>query len=229
MARPPAVARVVERVTATLRDHAMVTPGETVLVAVSGGADSLCLLHALVELRRLFRLDLGVFHFDHRLRRGSPDDARYVASVATRLGLPLHATVADTRPAPGDSIEDWAHRVRYEAFARAMRDAGATRGATGHTRDDQAESVLLGLFRGGGLASVAGIDPVSGPFVRPLIETSRAEVEAFCRARRLRPREDPTNADPRLLRNAIRHRVLPALERANGRDVRPARRSRSGA
>lgn len=222
MARPPAVARVVERVTATLRDHAMVTPGESVLVAVSGGADSLCLLHALVELRRLFRLEIGVFHFDHRLRRGSADDARYVAAVAGRLGLPLHASAAGTRPAPGDSVEDWAHRARYEAFALAMRDAGATRGATGHTRDDQAESVLLGLFRGGGLSSVAGIDPVAGPFIRPLIDTSRAEVEAFCRARRLRPREDATNADTRLLRNAIRHRVLPALERANGRDVRPA-------
>lgn len=221
MARPPAVARVVERMTATLRDHEMLTPGETVLVAVSGGPDSMCLLHSLVEVRRLFRLHLGVFHFDHRLRRGSADDARYVATVADRLGLPLHAAVAETVPPRGSSIEDWAHRARYEAFAIAMREADATRGATGHTRDDQAESVLIGLFRGGGLSSVAGIDPVSGPFIRPLIETSRAEVEAFCRAKRLRPREDPTNSDTRMLRNAIRHRVLPALEKASGRDVRP--------
>ncbi|MFM7718006.1 MAG: tRNA lysidine(34) synthetase TilS [Actinomycetota bacterium] len=221
MARPPAVARVLERVTATLRDHAMVVPGESVLVAVSGGPDSLCLLHALVDLRRLFRLELGVFHFDHRLRRGSAEDSAYVGRVASRLGLPFHAAVAETSPQPGASVEDWAHQARYGAFALAMRDAGATRGATGHTRDDQAESVLIGLFRGGGLASVAGIDPVAGPFIRPLIETSRADVEAFCRAKRLRPRLDPTNADTRLLRNAVRRKVLPSLERATGRDLRP--------
>ena len=220
MARPPAVARVLERVTATLRDHAMVTPGETVLVAVSGGPDSLCLLHALVDLRRLFRLELGVFHFDHRLRRGSDEDAAYVERVASRLGLPCFAAAAEMSPPPGASVEDWARQARYAAFALAMRAAGATRGATGHTRDDQAESVLIGLFRGGGLPSVAGIDPVAGPFIRPLIATSREEVEAFCRAKRLRPRVDPTNADTRLLRNAVRRKVLPALERATGRDLR---------
>lgn len=221
MRRPPAVARVLERVKATARAHQMFLPGETVLVAVSGGPDSVCLVHALVDLRRLFRVDLGVFHFDHRLRSGSAEDAGYVRRTADRLHLPFFLRVAETQPEQGESVEDWAHRARLGALALAMREAGAVRGALAHTVDDQAETVLLALIRGGGLDAVAGIRPAQGPFVRPLIEVSRAEVEAFCRARHLRPRLDPTNRDTRLLRNAVRLKVLPALERAVGRDVRP--------
>lgn len=220
MGRPPAVARVLERVATTVREHELLLPGETVMVAVSGGPDSTCLVHALVELRRLLRIGVEVFHFDHRLRRGSEADASYVARTAARLGLPFRPARAATRPEPGESVEDWARRARYAALALAMREAGASKGATGHTLDDQAETVLLALLRGGGLDAVAGIAPAQGDVVRPLLEVTRAEVEAFCRAKRLRPRTDPTNRDTRLLRNAVRLRVMPALERAVGRDVR---------
>lgn len=220
MAHPPAVARVLQQVTATARAHEMFVPGESVMVAVSGGPDSICLLNALHRLRRLFRVRLGVFHFDHRLRAGSSADAAYVRRVAGRLGLPFYLRTADTSPRSGESVEDWGHRVRLEALALAMRDANAAIGAIGHTLDDQAETVLLALVRGGGLDAVAGIRPLQGPFVRPLLEVTRADVEAFCRALRLRPREDPTNRDTRLLRNALRRTGIPALERAVGRDVR---------
>lgn len=220
MGGPSAVARVLERVTATVREHELLLPGETVMVAVSGGPDSTCLLHALVDLRRLLRVRLAVFHFDHRLRPTSADDAAYVRRTAARLGLPFRLAEATTRPAPGESVEDWARRARYAALAIAMRGSDATKGATGHTLDDQAETVLLALLRGGGLDAVAGIAPVQGNVVRPLLDVTRDEVEAFCRAKRLRPRIDPTNRDTRLLRNAVRLRVMPALERGVGRDVR---------
>ena len=179
MARPPAVARVLERATATMREHRMVEPGERVLVAVSGGPDSLVLLHTLVELRRLLHIDLAVFHFDHRLRRGSKDDAAAVGRQAARLDLPFALEVASEAPPKGASVEDWAHRARYAAFARALASTGSAKGATGHTLDDQAESVLVALLRGGGITALAGIDPVSGPFIRPLLAVTRAEVEAF--------------------------------------------------
>ena len=218
--RPPAVARVLERVTATVREHDMLIPGDHVLVAVSGGPDSTCLLHALHLLRRLLRIRLVVFHFDHRLRPDSSKDAAYARRQAERLKIPFHMTVAGDRPDPGESVEAWAHVARRLAVARALVDVPATRAAIAHTLDDQAETVLLALTRGGGLGAVAGIAPVEGPFVRPLIAVTRAEVEAFVRALRLRPRTDPTNLDLRFPRNAIRHVVLPTMARALGREVK---------
>ncbi|HJV04492.1 MAG TPA: tRNA lysidine(34) synthetase TilS [Actinomycetota bacterium] len=227
MPRGPApVARVLQQVTATARRHSMFDPRDVVLVACSGGPDSMCLLHALHRLRRLFRIRLAVFHFDHRLRPASSADARYTARQARRLGVPFHLREAHDRPGEGQAPEAWARLARYAALHTAAQEAGATRAALGHSLDDQAETVLLGLLRGGGLDSVAGMPPVGSvppmgfPVVRPLIEVSRQETEAFCRALRLRPRRDPMNADRRYLRARIRHDVLPLLEEAVDRGVR---------
>jgi tRNA(Ile)-lysidine synthase len=231
MRRPPAVARVLERVTRTAREHEMFDPGDTVLVSVSGGPDSVCLLHSLCFLRRLVRVRLVVFHFDHRLRDDSDGDAAYVRRLAARLDLPVHVRTAASRPPKGASIEAWATDARTEAADEVRETVGAGIVAEGHTLDDQAETVLLNLIRGGGLEAVAGIwpggsgDPASTT-VQPLIDVERAEVEAFCRALGLRPRRDPSNRDTRHLRNAIRLRVLPSIERATGREVkRPIARS----
>jgi len=219
MAHPPAVARVLERLTATVRRHEMLLAGETVLVSVSGGPDSVCLLESLHRLRRLFKVDLAVFHLDHGLRPDSGGDAAYVERLAARLELPCTVRHADGAPPRGASVEAWASGQRMHHLAEVRRSLGAERVAEGHTLDDQAETVLLALLRGGGLEAMAGIAPVLGPQVQPLLDTTRAEVEACCRALRLRPRRDPTNEDPSLLRNAIRLRVLPELERATGRGL----------
>jgi len=221
--RPPAVARVLERVTATARHHEMFLPGQTVLVAVSGGPDSVCLLYSLHHLRRLFRIRLEVFHYDHRLRRDSNDDARYVERLAARLNVPFHLIVAEDRPPRGASKEDWAHRRRRIAAVYLARDLDAAKIATAHTQDDQAESVLMAALLGNGLDGLSGIDAHVGPYVRPLIDVGRDDVEAFCASLHLRPRVDPTNRDPRYaLRNALRLRGLPALERSTARRVRPS-------
>lgn len=218
--RPPAVARVLERVTATVREHDMLRPGDLVLVCVSGGPDSVCLLHALWHLRRLLSIRLAVFHFDHRLREGSTLDARYVRGLATRLQVPFHLRVAHDGPARGMSTEDWARTARSAAAAQVRAEIGATRLADGHTRDDQAETVLMALVLGWGLSGMGGIAPVNGVLVRPLLDVTRDDVEACCHALRLRPRRDPTNDDTALLRNAIRLEAIPAIERSTGRRVR---------
>ncbi|MGZ8579291.1 MAG: tRNA lysidine(34) synthetase TilS [Actinomycetota bacterium] len=220
MRRPPAVARVLERVTATVREHEMFLPGQTVLVAVSGGPDPVCLLESLVRLRRLFKIRLEVFHFDHRLRRDSHLDADYVKRLAARHGLPFHLRAAASSPPKGASIEAWAREQRHFAIAEVTRETGVARTAIGHTMDDQAETVLIGLVTGSGIQGMSGIAPVTGTWVNPLIDVTRDEVETFCRSLHLRPRIDPTNADTRFLRNAIRLRGLPTLERIVGRSVR---------
>jgi tRNA(Ile)-lysidine synthase len=228
MRRPPAVARVLERVTRTAREHEMFRPGDTVLVACSGGPDSTCLLYSMHFLRRLFRIRLEVFHFDHRLRPGSLSDADYTRRLAGRLRLPIHVRVAEDRPRKRDSIEAWATAARGVAADEVREAIGGRVVVEGHTLDDQAETVLLNLIRGGGLEAVTGIWPGGGDsgLAEPLIDVDREEVEAFCRALHLRPRRDPTNRDLRHLRNAIRLKVLPAIEASTGREVkRPIARS----
>jgi tRNA(Ile)-lysidine synthase len=223
--RPPAVARVLERVTKTVREHDMFRPGELVLVCVSGGPDSVCLLLSLWRLRRLCKIRLEVFHFDHALREGSVEDARYVRRLAARLRVPVTVETAIDAPPKGLSVEAWASGARGTAANEVRERIGASVVAEGHTLDDQAETVLLNLIRGTGLEGITGIDPRRGArpgsvTVQPLIDVSRGDVEAFCRALRLRPRRDPTNDDRRYLRNAIRHDVLPELERVTGRSAR---------
>ena len=219
--RPPAVARVLERVTKTAREHEMFAPSDLVLVSCSGGPDSVCLLYSLWHLRRLFKIRLAVFHFDHKLRSDSPKDAVYVRRLAERLKLPFHLREATDQPEKGVSVEAWASVRRGNAANDVRRRIGAAAIAEGHTLDDQAETVLLNLVRGSGLEGIAGIDPGHEGSVRvqPLFDVERGDVEAFCRALHLRPRRDPMNEDRRYLRAAIRHDVLPVLEGVTGRGV----------
>jgi tRNA(Ile)-lysidine synthase len=213
---------VLERVTKTVREHEMFGPGDLVLVSCSGGPDSVCMLYSLWHLRRLFKIRLAVFHFDHKLRPDSAKDAAYVRRLAERLKLPFHLREATDQPRKRASVEAWARGARGNAANSVRREIGAKATAEGHTLDDQAETVLLNLIRGSGLEGVVGIDPGRGERARrvqPLFDVERAEVEAFCRALHLRPRRDPMNEDRRYLRAAIRHEVMPVLERETGRGV----------
>jgi tRNA(Ile)-lysidine synthase len=175
---------------------------------------------ALHHLRRLLKVRVAVFHFDHGLRPDARRDAAYTRQLADRLGLAFHHRAASGAPDPGMSVEAWARSERLRAAAETAAEIGADRLADGHTRDDQAETILLALIRGWGLDGMGGIDPVQGALIRPMLDVTRDEVEAFCRASHLRPRHDPMNDDTALLRNAIRLEVIPAIERATGRAVR---------
>lgn len=219
--RPPAVAKVLERVTKTAREHDLFAPGDLILVSCSGGPDSVCLLYSLWHLRRLFKIRLAVFHFDHKLRTDSAKDGGYVRKLAQRLKVPFYLRTADDRPSKGVSVEAWATVARMIAANDVRREIDAMATAEGHTLDDQAETVLLNLIRGSGLEGIAGIDPGhrNRALVQPLFDVERGDVEAFCRALHLKPRRDPMNEDRRYLRAAIRHEVMPALERETGRGV----------
>ena len=219
--RPPAVARVLQRVTRTARTHQLFPPGSRVLVACSGGPDSLCLLHAMVRLRRLLGISVTCLHFDHGLRAGSAADAAYVRRQSARLRVPYVLRRARSRPGRGESVEAWARAERYAAIQEVLEELGGGVGTVGHTLDDQAETVLMALLRGGGIRALSGMSP-RGAVARPLLEVTREETEAFCRSLGLRPRRDPMNADPDRLRVAMRSRLLPAAERTLGIDVKRA-------
>ncbi|MGH9749281.1 MAG: tRNA lysidine(34) synthetase TilS [Candidatus Polarisedimenticolia bacterium] len=207
-----------QQVRDTILRYRMVEPGDRVLVAVSGGPDSVALLSALHALARELRLELHVAHLDHGWRgRASARDAEFVRRLATRLGLPVtvgHLTRAawEAAGARVPSREARARELRSEFLLSAAKDLGARRVALGHTRDDQAESLLLRLMRGSGARGLAGIYPVvDGVFIRPLIELRRRQVIAHLKTRRLRYRIDATNKDQTLSRNRVRRRLLPLL------------------
>ncbi|MBI1734974.1 MAG: tRNA lysidine(34) synthetase TilS [Candidatus Rokubacteria bacterium] len=203
---------VLDRVRDTIRRHAMLAGGERVLVAVSGGADSVALLHALQALAPELRLRLHVLHVDHRLRPDSGRDAAFVTALGARLGVETAVAAVDV--AAAGSPEEAARHARYAALEAHAARIGATRIAVGHTADDQAETVLMRLLEGTGPRGLAGIPPVRGRIVRPLIELRRADVVETLRAAGETWIEDPSNEDRRFVRNRIRHDVLPALARA---------------
>ena len=191
----------------------MLAGGESVLIAVSGGADSVALLHTLRQLAGPLRLRLSVGHVDHGLREGSPADAEFVALLAKAMAVP--ALVERVVIEPGASLEARAREARYRALRSMAAHVGADRVALGHTADDQAETVLMRMIQGAGPRGLAGIPPVRGRFIRPLIETSREDVEAELIRSGVSWREDPTNGDVRFLRNRLRHEVLPVLAAVN--------------
>ena len=205
------------RVLRTVRMHRMVSHGGRVLVALSGGADSIAMLHLLRELETTGVLTIaGVAHFNHRLRGAAADaDERFCRDVAASLDLPIEVDSTDVRAlaaAEGRSLEDAARTARYAFLEAAADRLEAEAIAVGHSVDDQAETFLLRLLRGAGPRGLAGIRPRTGRVVRPLIEISRQELRDYVQERQLAFREDESNADLSIARNAVRHRLLPVLQ-----------------
>jgi tRNA(Ile)-lysidine synthase len=185
-----------------------------VVVACSGGPDSLALLALAAEAG----LDPVAVHVDHGARPGSGAEAGVVAGFAGRLGTGFAAERVSVPPGP--NFEARAREARYEALERARERLGATAVLVGHSRDDQAETVLLNVLRGAGVSGLAGMPARRGTIVRPLLEVPRSELRAVCAERGLAPLEDPMNADPAHRRVWLRREVIPALEAGAARDLR---------
>jgi tRNA(Ile)-lysidine synthase len=215
-----------QRVLGFIREHQLISEGELV-VAVSGGADSVCLLHILFKLQNELKLKLHIAHLNHQLRGADSDaDANYVNELARKLGIP--ATI-EKRNVKGYqkqkrlSLEEAAREVRYRFLAEVAKSIGARGAAVGHTRDDHIETILMHLIRGSGTRGLRGLQPAtlwrSGDesliIIRPLLEISHQETEDYCRQHKLMPRLDASNLSLSPLRNRIRQQLLPLLESYN--------------
>jgi tRNA(Ile)-lysidine synthase len=210
-----------ERLLRMIRKEELLRAGGRVGVALSGGADSVALLLLLAELRRELGIVLSVVHVNHKLRGSESDeDERFVADLATALELELATHTAPITGEPGIGIEGEARRLRYQFFTDLVREGRISKIATAHTLDDQAETVLLRMFRGTGIRGLGGIRPrlqlkdggrVCGEVVRPLLGFRRSELREFLRARGQGWREDSSNEDVTFLRNRVRQRLLPII------------------
>jgi tRNA(Ile)-lysidine synthase len=205
--------------------------GETVVVAVSGGADSTSLLLALEELKRHHKLSVGicVAHLDHRLRKSSSKDAKWVSELATKLGFTSvigRTRVTDEADGARDNLEQAARNARYAFLQRTAKKVSANYVLTGHTMDDQAETVLLRLMRGSagfGLGGMEALRPLaknsSITLVRPLLWARRIDTEEYCRLRRIKFLSDEMNDDLSFARVKVRKQLLPLMQSFNNRIV----------
>jgi len=218
-----------ERLLKTIRKQESIRAGDRLAVAVSGGADSVALLCLLLELRAELGVVLSVAHVNHKLRGEEADeDERFVAKLARQHGLELHACEAPDNvqrssgkgSGASSGIEAAARELRYDFFRQLAREGRVTKIATAHTLDDQAETVLLRIFRGTGVRGLSGIHPrivfgeqghAFGELVRPLLSFRRAALQEFLRERGQSWREDSSNRDTAFLRNRVRHRLLPII------------------
>jgi tRNA(Ile)-lysidine synthase len=204
----------------TIAAHRLFAAGETVVVAVSGGADSVALLDFLATGSDL-GLRLVVAHLNHGLRGAEADaDERFVRGLAERYGLPMATARADVRTLSRQrrlSLEEAGREARYAFFEAVAGQYGATRIALAHHRDDQAETVLMRLIRGAGVDGLSGMRPRSGDgrYVRPLLSVTRRAIVGYLQKRGLAWREDASNEDQRFLRNRVRHELLPLLASYN--------------
>ncbi len=200
-------------------EYHMLPAGETVLCALSGGADSMALLHLLKDMSASLRFTLWAAHYNHKLRGAeSQRDEDFVIDTCRALEIPLILGEGDVELAAksqGLGIEETARNLRYAFLEDAARQAGAMRIATAHHADDNMETMLLHLIRGAGLRGLSGIQPVRGPIIRPLLYTSRQAIMDYVGAMGIPFVEDSSNGDTRFARNRLRHDVLPILRELN--------------
>ncbi len=217
-----AVKKTIEQVRHTISKYNMITPGDLVVVAVSGGPDSVCLLDILCKLKEELGIGIVVAHFDHGLRPDEDEhETRFVESMAISFGLPFETKSADLgmRTEKG-SLEERARNARYQFLWQVRRKVSAQKIAIGHNLNDQAETVLMRLLRGSGPSGLAGIPPNRDDgIVRPLIEVTRSEIESYLAQRPLNYVTDSSNLRTNYLRNRIRLELLPELRKYQPRIV----------
>lgn len=217
------MASLLEKVFEDIRKHKLLKPGDRVGVAVSGGSDSVALLRLLLELRTELGIVLSVVHLNHGLRGAESDqDEKFVSTLANEHKLAIHAAsidVAQHRAEFRMSLEAAAREVRYAYFERLLNQRLLDKVATGHTLDDQAETVLMRLIRGTGIRGLRGIQPrievgdEPGGVIRPLLWVRRRELQGYLESINQRWSEDSTNQESKFTRNRVRQRLLPLLER----------------
>ena len=203
-----------KKVLSTILEYQMINEGDSIIVAVSGGADSVCLLKILYTLSKYLNISLTVAHFNHGLRpKEDEKETEFVAKLAKKLNLALICNISkNITKIHGSSIEEKAREMRYQFFQKAINENHAQRLALGHTMNDQAETVLMHFLRGTGITGLSGIPPIrQNCFIRPLIDITRNEIHSYLKENDESFITDSSNVETRYLRNKIRLELLPLL------------------
>lgn len=209
-----------EKILKTIKTYDLIEKGDKVVVGVSGGPDSICLVNLLLDIQKDQKIDLDfemvVAHVNHMIRKDAGDDEKFVEDYCKKNKIPFIAKTIDVLKIANQEkmgTEEAGRKARYLFFEEVLKHERATKIATAHTKCDQAETVLMNLIRGTGLVGIKGIQAKRDEiFIKPLLEISREEVEGYCREKKLQPRYDKTNDENIYTRNKIRNLLLPLLQ-----------------
>ena len=205
-----------EKILKTIKKYNLISNGDKIVVAVSGGPDSMCLLNILKNLRQKFSTELFVAHINHMIREEADSETEYVKNYCEKNNIKCfikRANVLEMAKEQKKGTEEMGRIVRYDFFEYVANEVSADKIAIAHTENDNAETILMNLMRGASLEGLKGIEPIRGKYIRPLIECNREEIEKYCEINKLDPKFDKTNNDNTYTRNKIRNLLIPYIKK----------------
>lgn len=202
----------------TIKKYNLIEDGDRIVVAVSGGPDSITLLNCLYELKKRNKVnfEMVVCHINHGLRENAKIDEEYVLEYCKKIDIKcfvLHANVKEVAKKQKRGLEETGRIIRYEFFDKIQKETNSNKIAIAHNSNDNVETIIMNIIRGSGLSGLKGIEAISGKYIRPLIETSREDIEKYCEDKKLNPRHDESNDDNIYTRNKVRNIVIPYIKR----------------
>ncbi len=206
-----------EQVINTIKKYNLIEDGDKIVIGVSGGPDSICLLHILNEIKNEFHFEICVAHINHMIRKEADEETEYVKESCKSLGIECYIKRIDVIKIANNlkrGTEETGRKIRYEFFEEVLEKTKSNKIATAHNNNDKAETILMNILRGSGTSGLKGIEPIRDKkYIRPLIDTSREEIEEYCKENNLEPRIDKSNNENIYTRNKIRNIVIPYIKK----------------
>lgn len=206
-----------QKVLETINKYNLIKSGDFLIVGVSGGPDSICLLHILNELKKELHFKLCVAHINHMIRKEADDETKYVEEFCKKLGIDIFikkANVLKIAKKEKKGTEETGRNIRYEFFDEVAKKTGANKIATAHNNNDKVETILMNILRGSGTSGLKGFSPIrDNKYIKPLIDCSRDEIEEYCKKNKLDPKYDKSNEENKYIRNKIRNIIIPYIQK----------------
>ena len=207
-----------EKVLETIKKYNLIEEGDNIVLAVSGGPDSMAMLNILNDLKKkkIINFNFCVAHVNHMIRKEAKEDELYVRKYSAKNGIPFYSKSIDVKKLANNNktgTEEAGRYARYRFFDEILEKTGSNKISIAHNKNDKAETIIMNIFRGSGITGLKGIEAKRGKYIRPLIECERFEIENYCEEKKLKPRIDKTNFENIYTRNKIRNIVIPYIEK----------------